>query len=130
MIEDAIATGGPAAGQRTLLGILAGDGGFESLATKESRERWLTNAELVFEMEFPNMLMAYRPDEDAIAAIPVAVQILRAEYSQPINATAAEVLAARTGTTLLECPGAHLAYCNQPREVAAAIKPFLSRMSE
>lgn len=129
MIEQAVAAGGPRAGQQSLLGALAGPGGFESLATPELRERWLTNAELVFGMEFPNMIMAYHPDEAAIAAMRVPVQVLRAEDSLPINIAAAEWLAAKTRTSLLECPGAHIAYCVQPQDVAAAISPFLSRVS-
>ncbi len=129
MIERAVATGGPRAGQQTLLAALAGAGGFDSLADEESRERWLTNAELVFGMEFPHMLMAYHPAGDAIAAIRVPVQVLRAEESLPINIAAAEWLAAQTRTSLLECPGTHLAYCQRPQEVATAIRPFLARVS-
>jgi pimeloyl-ACP methyl ester carboxylesterase len=129
MIEQAMATGGPRAGQQTLLGALAGAGGFDSLATAESRERWLTNAELMFEMEFPMMLLAYQPDPAAIAAIGIPVLVLRAEESLPINIAAAEWLATQTRTPLLECPGTHLAYCQEPQEVAAAITPFLTRVS-
>jgi len=129
MIEQAMATGGPAAGQRALLGALAGEAGFESLATAEARERWLTNAELVFRMEFPHMLLGYRPDEAAIAATGVPVRAMRAEQSLPINIAASQWLASTTGTSLLECPGTHLAYCQRPREVADAIVPYLARVT-
>ncbi len=129
MIEQAMAAGGPAAAQRALLGALAGAAGFESLTPAEARERWLTNAELVFQMEFPSMLFGYRPDEAAIAATRVPVQAMRAEESLPINIAASEWLASRTGTSLLECPGTHLAYCQRPREVADAILPFLARVA-
>lgn len=129
MIEQAVAAGGPAAGQQALLGALAGVAGFDSLATAEVRERWLTNAELVFQMEFPNMLLGYRPDEGAIAATRVPVQTMRAEESLPINIAASEWLASKTGTSLMECPGTHLAYCQRPREVADAIEPFLKRVA-
>ncbi len=126
LIEQAVAAGGPAAGQQALLGALAGVGGFVSLGRAEVRERWLTNAELVFQMEFPNMLLGYRPDESAIAATRVPVQAMRAEESLPINIAAAQWLASKTGASLLECPGTHLAYCQRPREVANAIGPFLA----
>jgi pimeloyl-ACP methyl ester carboxylesterase len=129
MIEQAVAAGGPAAGQQALLGALSGAGGFESLARAEVRERWLTNAELVFQMEFPNMLLAYQPDEGAINATGVPVQAMRAEESLPINIAASEWLASKTGTSLLECPGTHLAYCQRPAEVAHAIGPFLGRVA-
>jgi pimeloyl-ACP methyl ester carboxylesterase len=128
-IEQAMAAGGPKAAQRTLLGALAGAGGFESLATPQVRERWLTNAELVFSMEFPNMLLAYHPDQQAIARIKVPVQVLRAEVSHPANVAAAEWLAAQTKTSLMECPGTHFVYCQQPKSLAAAIKPFLARVA-
>jgi len=124
IIEQAVAAGGPAAGQRALLTALSGIGGYESLATPEIRERWLTNADLVFQMEFPKMLLGYQPDEGAIAAIRVPVQAMRAEESLPINIAASEWLASKTGTSLLECPGTHLAYCQKPREVADAIAPL------
>lgn len=129
MIEQAVAAGGPAAGQQALLGALAGAGGFESLASAEMRERWLSNGGFVFEMEFPNMLLGYQPDEGAIAATRVPMQVMRAEESLPINIAASEWLAAKTETGLLECPGTHLAYCQRPREVADAIRPFLTRVA-
>jgi pimeloyl-ACP methyl ester carboxylesterase len=128
-IEQAMAAGGPKAAQRTLLGALAGAGGFESLATPQVRERWLTNAELVFGMEFPNMLLAYHPDEQAIARIQIPIQVLRAEESHPANVAAAEWLAAQTKTTLLECPGTHFVYCQEPQALADAIGPFLARVA-
>lgn len=130
LIEEAMVAGGPRAAQRTLLALLAGEGGFEGLATDEIRERWLKNADLVFGMEFPNILLAYLPTSAAIASIPVPIEVLRAESTLPINIAADEWLAARTGTTLLECPGAHLAYINRPGEVAATLRPFLTRVSQ
>jgi pimeloyl-ACP methyl ester carboxylesterase len=129
MIEQAVATGGPRAGQQALLGALAGEGGFESLAPESLRTRWLSNAELVFGTEFPNMLMAYRPSGDAIDAITVPVQVMRAEDSVPLNIAASEWLAAQTKTSLLECPGSHLAYINKSQDVAPAIRPFLASPS-
>ncbi len=129
MIEQAVAAGGAAAGQQALLGALAGAGGFESLASAEMRERWLSNAGFIFQVEFPNMLLGYQPDEGAIAATRVTMQVMRAEESLPINVAASEWLASKTGTSLLECPGTHLAYCQRPAEVAEAIRPFLARVA-
>jgi pimeloyl-ACP methyl ester carboxylesterase len=128
-IEQAMKAGGPKAAQQTLLGALAGADGFDSLATPEVRERWLSNAELVFGMEFPDMLLSYHPDEQAIARIKVPVLVLRAEESHPVNVAAAEWLAAQTKTTLLECPGTHFVYCQEPWALAAAIGPFLARVA-
>jgi pimeloyl-ACP methyl ester carboxylesterase len=129
IVEQAVASGGPSAGVRAQLGALAGEAGFESLATAEVRARWLNNAELVLGMEFPNMVLAYHPSEDAIAGTRVPVQVMRGENTLQAFVAAAEWLAAKTGTSLLECPGTHLAYCQRPNDVAAAITPFLARVS-
>lgn len=127
LLEQAFSTGGPRAALQALYGFLAGGVGFEDLAPAEVRERWLANAEMVFAMEFPHLLMAYRPSEASIAAIRVPLHVLRAEVTSPLNVAAAEWLAARAGTSLLECPGPHLAYLTDPRAVAAAVGPFLAR---
>jgi hypothetical protein len=39
---------------------------------------------------------------------------MRANESLLINIAASEWLASKTGTSLLECPGTHLAYCQRP----------------
>ncbi len=129
MIEQAVGSGGPKAGQRALLGALAGRGGFESLASESVRERWLNNAELVFGMEFPSMLLAYYPNEQSIGQLEVPIQVARAAESLPINIAAAEWLAATTKSELAVWPGTHLAYCQRPADVAEAIRPFLRRVS-
>jgi pimeloyl-ACP methyl ester carboxylesterase len=129
IVEQAVASGGPSAGVRAQLGALAGEAGFESLGAPEVRERWLTNAEVVLGMEFPNMVLGYHPSEDAIAASRVPIQVMRGEDTLPAFVAAAEWLATKTGTSLLECPGTHLAYCQRPGAVADAMRPFLARVA-
>jgi hypothetical protein len=53
---------------------------------------------------------------------------MRANESLLINIAAPEWLASKTGTSLLECPGTHLAYCQRPLEVADVIGPFLAQV--
>jgi hypothetical protein len=53
---------------------------------------------------------------------------MRANESLLINIAASEWLASKTGTSLLECPGTHLAYCQRPLEVADVIGPFLAQV--
>jgi len=127
MIEQAIASGGPRAGHQALHGWLAGEGGFASLVDVERRERWLTLSEFMFTYEFPTMILGYRPDPAAIAAVKVPVKVMRAAQSVPINLAAAEWLAAQLKTELVSTPGAHLAYCIQPDEFAQALRPVLKR---
>jgi pimeloyl-ACP methyl ester carboxylesterase len=125
MIEQAMASGGPQAAHRTLYGVLAGKGGFDTLVDARRRERWLRNSEFMFGCEFPKMILGYRPDPAAIAAVKVPVKVMRAAETLPINLAAAEWLAAQLKTDLVVAPGAHLAYCTQPEEFAEELRPVL-----
>ncbi len=127
VIEQAMASGGPRAAHRALYGVLAGEGGFESLVDAERRERWLTNSELMFGFEFPRMILGYRPDPAAIAAVKVPVKVMRAGETLPINLAAAEWLALQVKTELVVATGAHLAYCTQPKEFAEELRRVLKR---
>lgn len=123
MIESAIRGGGLRAGERALLGALS-ENGAEAL-DQSLLERWLGNADLAFQMEFPNMIMAYRPSDDALARISVPLKVLRAEISLPLNVAAADWLAHKTGGEVGVTPGSHLAVVERPKEFAAALRPLL-----
>jgi len=125
VIEQAMASGGPHAAHRALYGLLAGEGGFGSLVDATRRERWLTNSEFMFGYEFPKMILGYLPDPAAIAAVKVPVKVMRAADTLPINLAAAEWLASQVKTKLVIAPGAHLAYCTQPKEFAEELRPVL-----
>lgn len=129
LIGPAMAAGGARAGHLALLSALAGADGYASLGLPEILERWLDNAEFMFEYEFPGMLLGYRPDPAAIRAIGLPVKVMRAAESQPINAAASEWLAAQLRTDLLVAPGAHLGYCSRPEEFADAIRPLLKEVA-
>jgi pimeloyl-ACP methyl ester carboxylesterase len=125
LMGPAVASGGPRGGQQVFLAALAGDDGLESVADPEMLERWLSNAQFMFEYEFPSMLLGYQPDPAAIAAIKLPVRVMRAADSQPINAAASEWLAAQLKTDVLIAPGAHLGYGSRPGEFAAALRAAL-----
>lgn len=129
MIEAAVATEGTSGGLKALQTALVGSAGYESLGDKERRERWLTNADLVFGLEFPNMVLSYHPDAESFTNPKAPVQVLRAAESLTINSSASEWLADHTKTKLVEIPGAHLAYCVGPKDFEAGIRPFLSTVS-
>jgi len=129
LIGPAVAAGGPRAGQQAFLTALAGEDGLDSVAEPEMLERWLGNAEFMFEYEFPSMLLGYRPDPAAIAAVTVPVKVMRAAESQPINVAASEWLAAQLKTEVLIAPGAHIAMSSRPQEFANAIRPLLKEVA-
>lgn len=126
LIGLALESGGPRAGHQAILTALAGVDGYESLGPAEVLERWLNNAEFMFEYEFPGMLLGYHPDPAAISAVKLPVKVMRATESQPINAAASEWLASQLKTELVIAPGAHLACCSRPEEFAEALRAVLS----
>jgi len=130
MIEQAMASGGPQAAHRAFHGLLAGEGSFESLVDAKRRERWLSSSEFMFEYEFPKMILGYRPDPAAIAAVKAPVKVMRAAEILPINLAAAEWLASQLKTEPVVAPGAHLAYCKRPEEFAETLRPVIKRVAE
>lgn len=130
VVGPAVAAGGPQAGQRAFLAALSGTDGLESVADEAMLERWLANAEFMFQYEFPHMLLAYRPDPAAIAAIRVPVKVMRADESQAINRAASDWLASQLGTQVLIAPGAHIGYCSRPDAFAAAVRPLLKGLDQ
>jgi pimeloyl-ACP methyl ester carboxylesterase len=129
LIGAAVASGGPRAGHQAFLTALAGEEGLGSVADPKMLERWLGNAEFMFEYEFPSMLFGYRPDPAAIAAIKLPVKIMRAAESWPLNVAASEWLAAQLKTEVLIAPDAHIAYASRPDEFADALRPLLRELA-
>jgi len=128
LIEQAVASGGPRAGQEMLLSAFAGSDGLAAAANDELRSRWLANAEFMFGYEFPSMLLAYRPDPAAVAALTVPVRVMRAAESQPINAAATQWLASQLKTPVVVAPGSHIAYCTRPQEFATSLSAILDEV--
>jgi pimeloyl-ACP methyl ester carboxylesterase len=129
LIGPAVVSGGPRAGHQAFLTALAGDDGLQSVADPETVERWLSNSQFMFEYEFPSMLLGYRPDPAAIAAIKLPVRVMRAADSQPINVAASEWLASQLKTEVLIAPGAHIAYGSRPHEFADALRAALKELA-
>lgn len=127
ILGPAVAEGGPRGGLQTFISALAGEDGIGSLSDSEMLERWLRNAEFWSGYEFPSMLLGYHPDPSAIAALEVRITVMRAADSMPINAAAADWLAAQLKTAMLVAPGPHLAYFTRPDEFAQALRPVLAK---
>ncbi len=129
LIAPAVAAGGPQAGHQAFLTALAGEDGYASMGPAEMLERWLDNAQFMFEYEFPSMLLGYRPDPAAIGAVKMPVKVMRAAESMPINVAASEWLAALLKTQLVVAPGAHVAYGSRPDAFAEALRPLLKEVA-
>jgi pimeloyl-ACP methyl ester carboxylesterase len=129
LLAPAVAAGGPRAGHQALLTALAGEDGYASLGPPEILERWLGNAEFMFEYEFPSMLLGYRPNPAAISSVQVPVKVMRAAESQAINTAASEWLAAQLETEILIAPGAHCAYSSRPDAFADALHPLFKEVA-
>jgi pimeloyl-ACP methyl ester carboxylesterase len=128
VIEQALASGGPRAALEMLHRAWAGGDHAEAL-NPALRERWLSNADLMFGYEFPDMLLGFQPEPAAIAALKVPLKVMRASESMPINAAAAEWLASQLKTELVIAPGAHLAYCTRAEQFGATLHPLLKEVA-
>jgi pimeloyl-ACP methyl ester carboxylesterase len=128
VIEQELARGGPRAALDMLTQAWAGKDGIDAL-DPALLERWLSNADLMFGYEFPDMLLGFQPEPAAIAALKMTVKVMRASESMPINAAAAEWLASQLKTELVIAPGAHAAYCTRAEDFAAALYPVLKEVA-
>ena len=128
VIQPAMAAGGPRAALEAFIRHIAGDAVFEG-ADPIARERSLTNADLLFEVEMSNLL-GYAPDPAALAASRVRVlaaagieskdhPILRYGYE------ASAWLARTLGVPLTELSGAHVPYVDRPQVFVDEIRPLL-----
>ncbi|HEX2508232.1 MAG TPA: hypothetical protein VHK23_07920, partial [Miltoncostaeaceae bacterium] len=104
-----------------------GDAGGTGLAP-DLRARLVANAGTVFGKERARVA-AWRPEDAALAAVAVPVELLVGEESLPFFAEMAAWLAGRLGAEVRAAPGTHTPYVDRPRELAGAIRPFLRRVS-
>ncbi|QGF24564.1 hypothetical protein [Raineyella fluvialis] len=120
VIGSGMATGGPRGGLEAFLGFAFGD---DVVAAWEPglRDRMLDNADMVFGVELP-AFQAYRPDESALAAKAVPIDVVvGADEQAPFFREAAEWLATQLHTSVLDWPGAHGPQFTGPDALADAI---------
>lgn len=130
-VDEGMASGGPRAAMELTLRSVAGDETYESL-DPQLRERLLGNAEVLFGIEMAPYL-AYDPAPGQLAAIAVPRTVTAGAANRDTAAPghwryqAAQWLAARLQTTLIDLPGAHMGYLSQPEHFARALRPILDR---
>ena len=122
LIEEGMRRGGPGAAAEDFLTHVSG-GALDSV-DRSVRERMLGNAETLFAIEF-GVFESYRPEDSTLAAVKVPVTLTTGRETLPFFLEAAAWVAARLGAQLHEVPGGHAPHFDRPRELAAAIRPFL-----
>ena len=122
LIGTAMQAGGPPAALDAFLRFAFGDAVVDGWPA-ELRGRMLANADMVFAVELP-AFQGYRPDEAALAAARVPIEVAVGEDQQaPFFVEAAGWLVAHAGARLIRTPGAHGPQFTCPERLAAAIFP-------
>jgi pimeloyl-ACP methyl ester carboxylesterase len=127
IIEPAMAAGGPRGAVEAFVRFAAGDAA--SAIAPELRERMLNNGETLVGVEF-GVFESYRPDDAALAAVAVPVQVMAGRDTMPFLRESSAWLAGRLRVPVVPMPGGHAPYFDQPRGVAEAIRPFLRRVAD
>lgn len=128
LLEPAFAAGGPDAALEAFLRFAFGDATIDGLQPAE-RERLLANGEVAMTIELP-ATQGYLPDREAVTRLGMPSEIIvGADQQVPFFREAAEWLASGLGTTVTRVPGAHGPQFSHPRELAAYIAEFASRVS-
>lgn len=122
VIGSAMQAGGPRAALDAFLRFAFGDAVVDGWPV-ELGERMLANADMVFAVELP-AFQAYRPDEAALAAARVPIEVAVGHDQQaPFFAEAARWLVAHAGARLVHTPGAHGPQFTCPDRLAASLFP-------
>jgi pimeloyl-ACP methyl ester carboxylesterase len=91
------------------------------------RQRMLASAETYLAERAP--IAPYVPDDEAINALALPVQVLISEQTRPFFHQAACRLAERLNVPVSWTPGSHTPYLDHPDELVRAIRPFLRQVS-
>lgn len=126
IIEREMAAGRPWRAVEAFLRLAMGDGSFDQM-DEELRQRLLGNAQTLFGLEFGRFEL-YRPDDSALAAVGVPVQVLAGEDGIPFCREAADWLAGRLNVTTVTMAGAHTPQSDRPHVVADTIRSFFRRL--
>lgn len=124
-VGPAMAADGPRGAARAFVQFAAADAA--SAIDPELLERMLNNGETLFGIEF-GTFESYRPNDDALAAIHVPVQVMVGRDTLSFLRETSAWLADRLRVPVVPMPGAHAPYFDRPQEMADAIRPFLKRV--
>jgi pimeloyl-ACP methyl ester carboxylesterase len=127
LVREGMAAGGPTTALERFWLSVSDEANWRALEPG-LRARMLENADTFFTVEL-GPLGSYRPDEAALGALRVPVELLVSDLSAPFRAEIADWLAERIGAPVRRTPGTHTPYHDHPRELVEAIRPFLWRVS-
>jgi pimeloyl-ACP methyl ester carboxylesterase len=127
LVQEAMGAGGPAAAVERFWCYVAGEAGWNRLAPA-LRERLRATASTLFAVELGTYEL-YLPDDETLAAMSAPVLPLVSQDSLSFWAEIAGRLGQRIGVDVATTPGRHDAYNEYPEEFAAAMRPFLHKVS-
>jgi pimeloyl-ACP methyl ester carboxylesterase len=126
VVAGGMQTGGTPTAFERIIRLVATDANWERLDPRV-RQRMLASAGTYLKKEV-GRFDTYLPDDQALAGISTAVQILVSEGSIPYFAQAAQRLAERLGIVTTRTPGTHFAYLDHPDELAQTVRLFLDKV--
>jgi pimeloyl-ACP methyl ester carboxylesterase len=127
LIQEAKETGGPPAAVERFWRYVAGEAGWNRL-TPALRERLRATAGTLIGVELGTYEL-YLPDDATLATIAAPMRLLVSEDSLSVLAAVARRFGERLGVDVTTTPGSHDAYTEYPDEFAAAMRPFLRKVS-
>lgn len=119
--------GGLEGGLEAFWRVISGEDNWERMDPR-LRARMLGNAGTYFGAE-RGRFDSWNPDDAALAALAAPVMVLVSDGTLPFFVEMARGLAGRLGVEPARTPGTHTPYHDHPAEFAAAVRPFLRRVS-
>jgi pimeloyl-ACP methyl ester carboxylesterase len=127
LVGEAMETGGPPAAVERFWCFLMGEAGWNRLAPA-LRDRLCATAGTLIGVELGTYEL-YLPDDETLATIAAPMRLLVSEDSLSVFAEVASRFGERLGVDVSTTPGRHDAYTEYPDEFAAAMRPFLRKVS-
>jgi pimeloyl-ACP methyl ester carboxylesterase len=133
VIENGLAQGGPRGAAEAFVRSVAGDKAYDSLGAA-LRDRLLANVDVLVQVELEPFL-AYEPTPDEWAGLRVGRAVAAGADNRRPDAPghwryeSAQALADRLATELVELPGGHMAYLDDPQAFAEGLRPVLRTLA-
>lgn len=133
VIEEGLARGGPRGAVEAFLRSVAGDKVYDTLGPA-LRDRLLANADVLMRVEMAPFV-AYEPAPDEWAglrpgrAVAAGADGRRPDAPGHWRRESARALAERLATDLVELPGGHMGYLDDPQAFAEGLRPVLRALA-
>jgi pimeloyl-ACP methyl ester carboxylesterase len=133
VIENGLAQAGPRGAVEAFLRSVAGDQVYDSMGPA-LRNRLLANADVLVQVEI-GPFVAYEPTPDEWAALRPGRAVAAGADSRRPDAPGywryelAQALAERLATDLVELPGGHMGYLDDPQAFAEGLRPVLRTLA-